>query len=258
MGCTLPCTGFSFAPDPEIEKLLEDVIKKCEEIKKTFIDKKKKVEDDFNEFIDIRKKELKQKKTNNEKITEDFIKGLNKEELDIEIKFLSQKVDEVHEIFEKGLEFAEPIKKISIDKLVEKAKKLSGAALEQINSKIEEMKKLKPVKVLNASFGKPLKTALEKQGMNKAFLSNYKKDLLNERKERRKKEREEFNIEKNEFDEDEIEIDLFSLIEDEILGDEEEDKKEKPKNYEEFIAKQIRNTLRKAKKRAEEEEQNNN
>ena len=72
---------------------------------------------------------------------------------------------------------------------------------------------------MNSTYGKLLKEALEKKGMSATLLKSFKNQLLKERRQRRKVEREEFGIEKNEFDDenmDELKLDLFKLISDDI------------------------------------------
>ena len=74
-----------------------------------------------NETQEKQKKQLEQrheklvelKKNNN--ITEENIKNLNKEELDVEIDMLSNQADKMHFIYDTGIELAEPIKKLTLD-----------------------------------------------------------------------------------------------------------------------------------------------
>ena len=251
MGCSSPCSFLS--PDPDIKKILDELNEKCDELEEVFKKKrdelKKAQKDKFSERYD----QLKELKDKNEEITEETLKDLNKKEVEVEVKALIQKVNEIHCLFEKGLEFAEPLKKVSIDKLLEKAKSAPAIGVKKINAEIEEIKKMPDVEFLNSNYGKPLKTALAKKGMSKTFLTDFKKNLLKERSDRRKKEREEFGIKKNEFDEDEnIDIDLYSLIDKEINGDddddEDEDKRGKDEDFEEYIKKKINGMLKYSKK----------
>ena len=92
-----------------------------------------------------------------------------------------------------------------------------------INSQIEQVKKYSAKEFLNSEFGKPLKTALEKQGLRDKYLKDYIKKLEDERKERRAAERKEFGISKNEFPpEDDLNFtaeELFEAIFDEYKND---------------------------------------
>ena len=251
MGCSSPCSFLS--PDPDIKKIIDEVNEKCDELEEVFKKKRDELKKAQEESFSDRHKELKELKDKNEEITEKTLIDLNKKEVDVEVKALTQKVNEIHCLFEKGLEFAEPLKKVSIDKLLEKAKSAPAIGVKKINAEIEEIKKMPDVEFLNSKFGKPLKTALAKKGMSKTFLTDFKKNLLKERSDRRKKEREEFGIKKNEFDDDEnIDIDLYSLIEKEINGDddddEDEDKRGKDEDFEEYIKKKINGMLKYSKK----------
>ena len=251
MGCSSPCSFLS--PDPDIKKIIDEVNEKCDELEEVFKKKRDELKKAQEESFSDRHKELKELKDKNEEITEKTLIDLNKKEVDVEVKALTQKVNEIHCLFEKGLEFAEPLKKVSIDKLLEKAKSAPAIGVKKINAEIEEIKKMPDVEFLNSKFGKPLKTALAKKGMSKTFLTDFKKNLLKERSDRRKKEREEFGIKKNEFDEDEnIDINLSSLIDKEINGDddddEDEDKRGKDEDFEEYIKKKINGMLKYSKK----------
>ena len=122
----------------------------------------------------------------------------------------------MHYIFELGLELAEPLRKITLDKLLEKSKSAAAITLNAIKKEIEEIKKIPILDFLNSTYGKVLKNALEKKGMSETILKSVKKQLLKERGERRKAEREEFGIKVNEFDDeniDKMKLDLYSLVE---------------------------------------------
>ena len=167
----------------------------------------------------------------------------------MEKKFLENAVDKMHFIFNTGLDLVEPLRKITLDQLLEKAKSAPAMALNQINKQIEEVKNLPVVDFLNATYGKILKDALEKKGMSVAFMKSTRKrsvafmkstrkSIFKERQERRKLEREEFGIKVNEFEDekiDDIKLDLGDLI----FGDDENGGKEFVeefnKNYKDFI-----------------------
>ena len=76
------------------------------------------------------------------------------------------------------------------------------------------------MKFLDSTFRESLKNALEKYGLNKTFLDNFKQNLMNEREKRRNKEREVFFIEKNNCDEENVfNIDLFQFIFNELVDE---------------------------------------
>ena len=212
MGCFHPPV------DPEIAKILATLDIKVEEYQKVFEEEAKKTKDAFEKQQTERKEKLDELKKKNEKITEEVIKGLNKEELKVEIDLLSNQVDKMHYIFSIGLELADPIRKVTLDKLMEKAKSAPAITLNKINSQIEEIKNYPILEFLNSTYGKVLREALEKKGMSATVLKGYKNKLFKERNQRRKVERDLYGIEKNEFDDekmDELKLDLFELIQSE-------------------------------------------
>lgn len=209
------CTGCRVGVDPEITKLIASLDTKIEEYDKTFNEEAEKAKKAQEEQLKNRKKELTELKEKNEEITEKKIRELNKEELKVEIELLSNAVDKMHYIFSVGLEIAEPIRKITIDKLMEKAKSAPAITVNKINSEIAEVKKFPIIDFIDSTYGKVLKDALEKKGMSATVLKGVKNDLFKERQKRRKAEKEEFNIKVNEFDDeniDNIKLDLFDLI----------------------------------------------
>ena len=210
--------GCGFGVDPDIAKILGTLDIKYEQAIEIFKNKVKEAKDEQEKQLETRKKELAKLKENNQ-LTEEKIKKLNKDELEVEIKFLENEVDRMHYIYTVGLELVEPIRKVTLDKLMEKAKSAPAITLNKINQEIEEVKKIPVIEFLNSTYGKLLKEALEKKGMSATLLKSFKNQLLKERKQRRKVEREEFGIEKNEFDDenmDELKLDLFKLINDDI------------------------------------------
>ena len=210
------CSGFGV--DPDIAKILGTLDIKYEQAIEIFKNKVKEAKDEQEKQLETRKKELAKLKENNQ-LTEEKIKKLNKDELEVEIKFLENEVDRMHYIYTVGLELVEPIRKVTLDKLMEKAKSAPAITLNKINQEIEEVKKIPVIEFLNSTYGKLLKEALEKKGMSATLLKSFKNQLLKERRQRRKVEREDFGIEKNEFDDenmDELKLDLFKLIDDDI------------------------------------------
>ena len=231
------CLGMEVV-DPEVEKLLASLDSKVKEYEKTFVTKVQEMKKAQSDQLKQRHDKLSELKQNNQEITEDVIKSLNKEELKVEKKFLENAVDKMHFIFNTGLDLVEPLRKITLDQLLEKAKSAPAMAWNQINKQIEEVKNLPVVDFLNATYGKILKDALEKKGMSVAFMKSTRKSIFKERQERRKLEREEFGIKVNEFEDekiDDIKLDLSSLI----FGDDENGGKEFVeefnKNYKDFI-----------------------
>ena len=207
------CAGIQVM-DEETAKLLASLDRKVEEFQETFEKDVKEIKDKQDKQLKERHQELlKLKET--ESITEQAIKDLNKKELKVEIDILSNAVNKMHYIFDVGLDLVEPLRKITIDKLLEKAKSAPAITVNKIKSQIEDVKKIPVIDFLSSTYGKVLANALEKKGMSEAFLKSTKKSLLAERSERRKKEREEFGIKVNEFDDeniDKMKLDLFALV----------------------------------------------
>ena len=210
------CLGLGV--DPEIAKILGTLDIKMEEYHKVFVDGVKKAKDKQEKQLKERKEELQQLKQKNQEITEEVIKKLNKAELDVEIDLLANQVDKMHYIFSIGLELVEPIRKVTLDKLIEKSKKAPAMTLRTIQNQIDEVKNIPIIEFLNSTYGKVLREALEKKGMSATLLKSFKNQLFKERGQRRKVEREEFGINTNEFDDesmDDLKLDLYSLIESE-------------------------------------------
>lgn len=212
MGCG------SFGVDPDIAKILLSLDEKVEDFMKTFLEEAKKVKDDLDKEIESRHEKLKEYKKSEEGITEKRLKELNKKELEKEIDILSNGVDKMHYIFDVGLELVEPLRKVTLDKLLEKAKSAPAIALNKIKAQIEEVKNFPVIDFLNSTYGKVLKDALAKKGLSETLLVGVKKEIMKNRGERRKAEREEFGIEKNEFEKEDIgqlKLNLMDLIQSE-------------------------------------------
>ena len=219
-------------PKGVIPSKLEEIIKKLEEkindFIKTFIEEENKVKNNLIEFLkerrlkleeflkDANKKQekVKEKEKIKENNNEKFIKDLNKKEYDCEIDILINEVNKIHYIFELGVDTIKLCKDIIIESLNEKMASLPSFAKSKIESQIKEITDSKPIKFLDSTFGKPLKTALEKYGLNATFLDSFKEKLMNERKERRENERKEFSLEENTFGDEEniFVIDLYKFI----------------------------------------------
>ena len=75
----------------------------------------------------------------------------------------------MHYIFNTGVELVEPVKKVTIDKLEERAKSAPAIVANKIKEQIEEVKNLPAVDFLNSTYGKILKYGLEKEGISVVF-----------------------------------------------------------------------------------------
>ena len=210
---------------PKIQEIIKKLAEKIETFSKTFIEKENEIKKKLLEFVEERKNKLvkflkdnpKSKdnlEDNNKEEIEKFIKDLNKEELEIELDKLKNIVDKMHYVFNLGKDVTDEIKNVVLDGLKEKIASLPKFAASKIESQLDEVNKYTPKEFLNSKFGEPLKKALEKYGLSKAFLDSFKEELLKERKHRREKEREELSLEKNEFENEDnnLNIDLFDLI----------------------------------------------
>ena len=209
------CLGFDTGVDPEIAKILADLELKIEESLKEKDDERQDPEKLLEEKIKKRRNRLEELKKENKEITEEEIRQLNKEELLIEIDLLAKKANSMHEIFTFGLAVVDPIRKVTLDKLMEKAKSAPAITLNKINSQIEEIKNYPTIDFYNSTYGKVIRDALEQKGLSATALKGYKNKIFKERKARRKAEKEEFKIEKNEFDDenlDDLKLDLYQLI----------------------------------------------
>ena len=209
------CLGFDTGVDPEIAKILADLDLKIEESLKEEDDERQDPEKLLEDKIKKRKNRLEELKKENKEITEEEIRQLNKEELLIEIDLLAKKANSMHEIFTFGLAVVDPIRKVTLDKLMEKAKSAPAITLNKINSQIEEIKNYPTIEFYNSTYGKVIRDALEQKGLSATALKGYKNKIFKERKARRKAEKEEFKLEKNEFDDenlDDLKLDLYQLI----------------------------------------------
>lgn len=197
--------------------------KNYENLEKNFVEEANKIENERNKQLEDRRNKLNELKKNNQEITEEVLKDLNKKEKDMETKILAGEIGKMHSIYELGLDLTDPMKNYSIEKLKKKLSSASSAPsamVNKINAEIDDIKKLKPVDFLKSTYGKALHDALVKKGMSKTVLVKFRKDMVSERKSRREKEKEEFNIKVELKDEDDdVDVDLFSLVEDDVQGE---------------------------------------
>ena len=168
MGC-LGSIGISVKaePDPEIVKLIASIDTRLEEYKKTFETEVNKIKEKQTDALNKRHEELTKLKAEKGEIPEDAIKKLNESELKWEIDILTNQVDQLHYIFETGLDLVEPIKKITLNKLMEQVKTAPAMAANTINKQIAEIKSMPSIDFLRSTYGKVLKDALVKKGMRK-------------------------------------------------------------------------------------------
>ena len=183
MGC-LDCLDTKV--DPEIAKILATLDIKVEEYQKVFEKEANEAKGKFEKQQENRKNTLDNWKKESKEITEQDIRELNKAEFKVEVDFLVNQLDKMHYIFSIALELIEPIKKVTLDKLMEQAKSAPAMTLNTINKQIEEIKSFPPLEFYNATYGKVLRQAVEKKGMSKTVLNSYRNKLSKERKERRK------------------------------------------------------------------------
>jgi len=205
MGC-LGGAGLVEKPDLSIDgldKMITEVGEGCAKIELKFPDLLLKHEKE--ELLNKRHDALQKVDKKNETLVESTVKEYNKQELEIDNKLIKNKLDKMHEQYELGLKIALQAKEKLVGKLEQQLQKATSAVLKNlIGEQIENIKKLSPAKFLDSEFGKPIKDALEKQGLSESALKSYKDELRNERAERRKKEREEFGIKQNEWPEEEM------------------------------------------------------
>ena len=227
MGCMK-----SLNPLPlEVEALLKEVALKGDEIANTFLIEANKIKNERKDLLKERHEKVSEADKNDIEKLNKLLLEYNKKEIENEKELIANEVDKMHSIYEMGLELAEKLKKITLDQLTKKLNNTPEIAKKALNTQIDEVNKYTPKEFLNSEFGKPLKTALEKQGLRDKYLKDYIKKLEDERKERRAAERKEFGISKNEFPpEDDLNFsaeDLFEAIFDEYKND--DDFKEKLK-----------------------------
>ena len=135
-----------------------------------------------------------------------MIKEYNLKELDIEKDSFKNEVDKIHSLYELGLDLSKPAKDSTVKQL--KKTKFSCCVTSHLD-------KYTPKEFLNSEFGKPLKTALEKQGMSKSVLIDKKNEILEDREKRREEEKTKYKLEQNEFPpDDDLNIDTDQIYKD--------------------------------------------
>jgi hypothetical protein len=219
MGCMK-----SLNPLPiEVEALLKEVALKGDEIANTFLIEANKIKNERKDLLKERHEKVSEADKNDIEKLNKLLLEYNKKEIENEKELIANEVDKMHSIYEMGLELAEKLKKITVDQLKKKLNDTPEIGRAALNSQINEVNKYTPKEFLNSKFGKPLKNALDKQGLREEYLNEFIQVLEEERKMRRASERNEFGISNNEFPpEDELNFtvkDLFEAIFDEYKGE---------------------------------------
>jgi len=212
----------------QIEEIIKDLEEKINDFLKTFIVEKNKVEENLKKFLEERHSKLDKFIKNSEKEKNDiekdkgefekFIEDLNKEEYDFEVNILINEVNKIHYIFKLSVDIVKKYKDIIIEDLKAKLVNLPSIAKSKIESQIKDIIGYKQMEFLDSTFGKPLKAALEKYGLSRIYIDSLKKELMNERNERREIERKEFSLEKNTFGDEKniFDVDLCKFITEEF------------------------------------------
>ena len=210
----LSCDCIQPKLDPEVEDLLNKVKDKAPDIIKNFVIIEEKIKNEFTQLLEKRDKDVGEAKNKNEEELKKLLKKYNEKELDVEKSKISNEVEKMHCLWELGLELTEPLKNYTLKELQKKLDKAKGPFKKAVDSQINQVKAFSPKEFLNSPFGKPLKTALIKQGMSKTLLEDFKKQLLKDRKERRKKEKEKHLHVKNiNLEEEDFEFNIDDLFE---------------------------------------------
>ena len=196
MGCGGSVT--KSGPVGEILQKLEDnyqlILKQCD---KTLL------ESDKAKVIEERHAELEKVKDNPEEMMK-VVKEYNDKELEMDNKLIANENERMKLLYKLGLDLAAELKEKMIKELEEKISKAPSMTVQVLKSQLNEMTGFSPQEFLQSDFGKPLREALEKKGLNKAYMDGFKETLKLKRKDRRLKERGEFNINVNEFPDEEI------------------------------------------------------
>lgn len=202
--------------EDEINEAMNKLKEKSPEIINEAVLKKKVIDLSKEKLLKKRNEDLENAKANNisNEDVKKMLKEYNLKELEIEKDYFKNELDKIHNFYELGLDLSDPAKKSSIKQL--KKTSFSKCCIPRIVSRIN---KYSPKEFLNSKFGKPLKTALEKQGMSKSVLIDKKIELLEDRKKRREEEKTKYNLEENEFPpDDDFNIDTDKIYE-EIFED---------------------------------------
>jgi len=210
---------------PEVKEILKELADKAPGIVNTFQIEHTKILNERTEIL--KEREEKVEKAIKDKIEQkelnDLLLEYNLKEIKNEKDFIINEVDKMHSLYQLGLELSEKLKKVTLEQLNKKLSNAPSFSKDLINSQIEEVNKSSPKDFLDSEFGKPLKNALEKQGMREDLLKEFMDKLAEDRQKRRAAERLKYKIEKNEFPPKDIlqftAKDLFKLIFDEYTDE---------------------------------------
>lgn len=204
--------GCSFFKDPLVDGVLKTLESKAGPIIQTCLIKKGELEAAKALKISSRQTELKELFDKKEEISESKLKELNKEEFNCDRDLILNDADKTLKLYNVGVEVADVLRRGLIDKFTNQLKSAPTVAQAAIKAKIEELTRFTPSQFLHSTFGKPLKKALSKYGVDAEALKKYCKELSDAASKRREAERKEFNISKNEFD-DITEKNYLDLVE---------------------------------------------
>ena len=196
MGCGGSVT--KSGPVGEILQKLEDnyqlILKQCD---KTLLESEK------TKIIEERHAALEKVKDKPDEMMK-VVKEYNAKELEKDNKIIENENEKMKLIYKLGLDLAAELKDKMVKELEEKISKAPSMTVQVLKSQLNEMTGFSPQEFLQSDFGKPLREALEKKGLNKAYMDGFKETLKLKRKDRRLKERGEFNINVNEFPDEEV------------------------------------------------------
>jgi len=199
---------------PEVKNELKDVAPKLAEISNTFLIKAKTIEKEQKEIIEERHKKVSEADKSDDNSLKKLLLEYNKKEIENEKEIIGNQVDKLHTIYETSLEIADKLKKKLLDEFKKQAEKANEITKVGINASIKELEKQTPKDFLDSKYGKPLKKAIEKEGLKEEYLQEFIENLKKERKKRREDERKEFGISQNEFPpEDELHFTTKELYE---------------------------------------------
>ena len=195
----------------ELKDVLKTVKEKSPEIINESILKKKAIDSSKEKLLKKRSEAIEEaiaNKKNNDDI-KNMLKKYNLDELNIEKEYLMNEIEKMHGLYELGLDLSEPAKKATLKQIEKGTSSICCAS-----SIISHINKLSAKEFFHSKYGKPLKSAIEKQGMNESILIDKKTELLEDRKKRREEEKAKYNLEQNEFPpEDDLNIDTNKIYE---------------------------------------------
>ena len=178
----------------KLEENYELILKQCD---------KTSLESEKTKVIEERHAELEKVKDKPDEMMK-VVKEYNAKELEKDNKIIENENEKMKLLYKLGLDLAAELKDKMVKELEEKISKAPSMTVQVLKSQLNEMTGFSPQEFLQSDFGKPLREALEKKGLNKAYMDGFKETLKLKRKDRRLKERGEFNINVNEFPDEEV------------------------------------------------------